>query len=220
MKLAIVDFDGTLLQKQTVPHLLKTWKKLKLTPKAYQQVMRWIIFRYALYKLKIFGVDQKTFRLQAMQKLTYLFQKVAPTTLHHFFEKAFHLANPFLNQAVIDAIEQDKKEGYTVILLSGNYDAFLKHFQSLGFDQVIGTPLFNHDGELINIPNIIIGEKKIEAIKSLYPQVNWQESKAYADAYYDLPILKQVSEPIMVTPDKKLRKYGGKHQWPTLVNLP
>lgn len=213
IRYAIYDFDGTLLQKQTVPHLLKTWKRRGLGLQRYRQLYRWMLTQYVLYKLRVFKIDQKTFRLRAMQRLTELFGLLALDELHRYFDDAYRYAKPFVNQRVVKALKKDKKEGYHTVLLSGNYDMFLERFKSLGFDTIIGTSLFDNQGHLFANPSIIIGDKKIEALESRLPSLNWQYTKGYADAYYDLPILSKVNEPICVNPDKKLRQYALSKNW-------
>jgi phosphoserine phosphatase len=213
MTYSIVDFDGTLLQKQTVPHLLKTWKARGLHLNAYRRVYRWMIRRYIRYKLKIFGLDQKTFRLTAMQRLTQLFVLLTNEQLHAFFQDAYERAQPFINQDVVRAIKDDKQKGMTIILLSGNYDVFLNCFKPLGFDIVLGTRLYDDHEQLIKNPSIIIGDKKVDLLHKNVPSIHWKTTKGYADAYYDLPILSKVGHPIVVTPDKKLMRYAKEKGW-------
>jgi phosphoserine phosphatase len=218
MKYSIVDFDGTLLQTQTVPLLLKTWKARGIHLQAYQRVYRWMIRRYIRYKLKIFGLDQKTFRLTAMQRMTELFALLSNDELHAFFLDAWHQAQPFINQDVVRAIKEDKQKGMTIILLSGNYDVFLHCFKPLGFDIVLGTQLLDNHQQLIPHPSIIIGDKKVDLLNNKVPSIDWKMTKGYADAYYDLPILSKVGFPIVVTPDKKLMRYAKAKGWTFLKN--
>jgi phosphoserine phosphatase len=217
MRYAIYDFDGTLLEKQTVPHLLKTWKKRGVGLQQYRIIYRKMIQQYVLYKLKVFGLDQKTFRLQSMQRLTELFKLVSAEELQRFFDDAYRFAKPYLNSRVLKALKKDKKEGYHTVLLSGNYDVFLNRFKGLGFDTIIGSSLFNGQGELLQTPSIIIGDKKIQELEARLPNLNWEHTKGYADAYYDLPILSKVKIPIVVNPDKKLMKHAHLHQWLVLT---
>jgi phosphoserine phosphatase len=215
-KYAIYDFDGTLLLKQTVPHLLKTWKQRGLGLQTYRRIYRWMIRRYFMYKSQLFGIDQKSFRLQAMQRLVELFQLVTVEELGRFFDEAYDRAKPFLNKNVLKAIKKDKKLGYTTVLLSGNYDVFLERFRNLGFDEIIGTSLFDVQGNLVKHPNIIIGDEKIHQLEQRLPELDWKQTKGYADAYYDLPILSKVAQPICVYPDKKLLKHAKLQQWTIL----
>ena len=215
-KYAIYDFDGTLLLKQTVPHLLKTWKHRRIGLQTYQRIYRWMIRRYLMYKSKLFGLDQKTFRLQAMQRLVELFQLVSLEELGRFFDEAYDRAKPFINKNVVKALKKDKKLGYTTVLLSGNYDVFLERFRHLGFDEIIGTSLYDVQGQLIKHPKIIIGDEKINQLEQRLPELDWFHTKGYADAYYDLPILSKVAQPICVFPDRKLLKHAKRKGWTVL----
>jgi phosphoserine phosphatase len=151
-----------------------------------------------------------------MQRMTELFALLSKDQLDEFFLDAYHRSKPFINQDVLRAINDDKQKGMTIILLSGNYDGFLNCFKPLGFDIVLGTQLFDESNQLIHTPSIVIGEKKVSLLEERLPNIDWKNTKGYADAHYDLPILTKVGQPIVVTPDKKLTRYAKEKGWVTL----
>lgn len=46
MKLAIYDFDGTYVLKQTLPYLFKLWKRERINNKSYNKYWLRIMWRY------------------------------------------------------------------------------------------------------------------------------------------------------------------------------
>jgi phosphoserine phosphatase len=213
MKYAIYDFDGTLLQTQTVPFILRHWKKLNLTPKLYQKLYRQIIFRYLLVKSKLFGMKYDQFRYWSMAKVGQLFSGVSMEVLSQFFDSLYQEASPFLHKKVIKHIQKDKEEGYQTVLLSGNFDVFLERFRPLGFDYIIGTPLYNLEGKIPATITMLSADQKIPSLLNALKDLQWSETKAYTDSYADIQLLNQVKHPICVTPDKRLIAHAKANQW-------
>lgn len=212
-KFSIFDFDGTLLQTATVPFILNAWKHSGFNPNKYRQVYRQIIGRYLLYKLKIFGLKKEVFRAWTMQQVGALLLSIDDQQRAKFLDDVFAASKAHLHPTIKRMIKKDQQNGYQTILLSGNYDIFLERYRELGFDHIVGTSLFDNQGVPIVKPDIIISDKKPQVIEALIPDFTWQQSKAYADAIYDLPLLNKVSQVIAVTPDKPLRALAIQHQW-------
>jgi alcohol-forming fatty acyl-CoA reductase len=166
-----------------------------------------------LYRLKIFGIKKETFRAWTMQQIGRLFASIDATALSQFLDSLYVATKPYLHPGIKRQIKKDKQAGYQIVLMSGNYDIFLERFRSLGFDVIIGTSLFNENGEYINNPEIIISERKPLEVTKRLPEIDWHYAKAYADAIYDLPLLSIVGQPIVVTPDKKLAILAKQNHW-------
>lgn len=217
MKLAIYDFDGTYIEKQCVPILFKLWKKEKINPKSYRRIWGQILFRYVLYKLKIFGWDKRRFNPYAMKKTGELFLSVSKDRVHSFIDKLYLELQNHLSFTIKDQVKKDKENGYMTILLSGNLDMILNPFKKDGFDFIIGS-IAQRDNQLLAKEDIhiLIEDKKKEMIISRFPDANLEESRAYADSGYDLPVLKMVGHPFVINPDTELKQYAIKHDWPIL----
>ncbi|MFP4287001.1 MAG: HAD family hydrolase [Candidatus Izemoplasmataceae bacterium] len=212
MKLAIYDFDGTLIQKHAIPSILNTWKKLGLNRKVYKKIRRKIILLYIAYKLKIFGIKKEVFRVKAMHIMQKLFASVDFKTAKDTLYNVYLDLSSSINQAVLKAMEIDKDNGYTCILLSGNYLPILEPFKSLGFDKVIGTKLYQNETIIpYDDIDILIHNKKKEALLNAYKDADLRASKVYADSYYDLPLFELVGIKIAVNPDEALKKYAIKN---------
>jgi phosphoserine phosphatase len=211
MKLAIYDFDGTYVNVQTVPHLFKLFKEKGYNPKIYKKHWNTIKTWYILHKLKL-RWDKETFRKNAMAKTIDLLHSLDEKTLHVFMKAFYASLTPLIQQDLKQQLQEDKKEGYFCILLSGSFDVMLKPFLNEGFDEVIGTPSTKDHVRLTSKDvEIIIKDKKVEAIKKRFKNESIEHSKAYADSYYDLPVLLYVDEGICYHPDTQLESSCGIH---------
>lgn len=213
MKYAIYDFDGTLLQAQTVPMILQQWQASSLPKTLFKKIKLSIQFRYVMYRLKIFGIKRETFRAWAMVQVGRLFASLPLETLSQFLDTLYGASKKHLHKKLVKLIQKDRADGFTTILLSGNYDVFLERYREIGFDHIIGTSLFNEQGKMCDPIEIIISDKKPKVIEQRFPSLHWEKVKAYADSMYDLPLLTKAKEAIIVTPDAKLRAYATERQW-------
>ncbi|MCK4552413.1 MAG: haloacid dehalogenase-like hydrolase [Tenericutes bacterium] len=205
MKLAIYDFDGTFMKIQVLPHIYKFWKISKLNMKSYRKIYGRIIRRYIYHKFNLFGWNKQTFRANAMALTADLFKSVDRSVLDDFLLNLYQYLKPYINKKIKKQLELDKSEGFYSILLSGNFNIILNPFISEGFDEVIGSDVLINNKILPSEKvEIIIHDIKQKIIRERYPDADFLNSKAYADSYYDLPILELVGNPIAVNPDNAL----------------
>ncbi|QMS84724.1 HAD family hydrolase [Candidatus Xianfuyuplasma coldseepsis] len=206
MKLAIYDFDGTYVHIQTLPFLYKLWKSMKINQKTHRCIWSKITITYLFHKLHLCGFDKATFRSHAMALTADLFSSVDEETLNAFLQSFHDQVQPFISSDIKNQLKQDKQEGYHTVLLSGNFTNILQPFLTDGFDTVLGTSWII-DGKRLTSKevDIIIHNKKRELIESSFIDVDYNNSKSYADSHYDLPILELVGEPVCVNPDKELQ---------------
>jgi phosphoserine phosphatase len=214
MKLAVYDFDGTYMKTQVLPHVFRFWKEKELNMKQFRRIWRKIMWRYFLHKFNLCGWNKRTFRANAMALTADLFRTVDRNALDKFLEELYIHLKTYINQDLKKQLEQDKADGFYTILLSGNFDIILNPFLIEGFDEVIGSSVLEN-GEVIpsNKVKIIIHDIKAKTIKDKFPEADYENSKAYADSYYDLPILEIVGNPIVVNPDEKLLVLAKERQY-------
>lgn len=214
MKLAIYDFDGTYVSKQTLPLLYKLWKKKHLNDKAYKKIWRGFLWRYMLYKLKIFGWDKRRINPYTMRKTADLFASIPKEKLDLFLSEYYIYLQDYVNEKLKKQLTEDIEKGYHPVLLSGNLDIILEPFKNDGFKTIIGTKSLKNNQILKSDKvKILIEDKKLKALQRAFPDANYRKSKAYADNGYDLPVLKTVGKAIAVNPDKELRAYALENQW-------
>ena len=214
MKLAIYDFDGTYVNVTTLTKTYKLWKTQGLNPQSHQKYWGRIMRRYVLHKLHMFGWNKRRFNPYTMEKTANLFRTIPRDVLDKFLQDNYSMLQEFVTDRMRTQLRKDKEAGYHTVLLSGNLDIILEPFRQDGFDSIIGTTS-QKDGRLMSSDevDIIIQEKKAEAIKTHFPEAILQESKAYADNGYDINILSMVGHPTAVNPDKTLRKHALAHDW-------
>ena len=214
MKLAIYDFDGTYVSKQTLPILYKLWKDKQLNDRVYKKIWRGFIVRYILYKLKIFGWNKRRINPYTMRKTADLFASISKEQLDLFLIDNYHNLQNYVFEPLRKQIIQDKKDGYHIVLLSGNLDIILEPFKKDGFDTIIGTKAEKNNHLLSsNEIEVIIEDGKKQMILETFPNADLKASKAYADNGYDIPILDLVGTAYAVNPDKELEKYALKNNW-------
>lgn len=214
MKLAIYDFDGTYVSIQTLGKLYELWKEKHMNDAAVRKVWRRIVFRYVLYKLRLFGWNKLRFNPYTMKETANLFSSVEREKLDRFLSENHERLKVHVSDTMRKQLADDQKEGYHTVLLSGNLDLILKPFKEDGFDTIIGTDSMI-EGRLRTSDEVevVIGEGKAKAIKEALPGADLNRSKAYADNGYDIPILRIVGEPIAVNPDLALERHATRHGW-------
>lgn len=205
MKLAIYDFDGTYMKTEVLRNVYAYWRSQKLNQKAYKKTWRKILIRNLFHKLNLFGWTKPKFRANAMSLTADLFRSIPKEDLDIFLDNLYIHLQQHINQDLKQQLKKDKTDGYKTVLLSGNFDVILKPFLQEGFDYVIGSEVCK-DNQIIKSDevNIIIHDKKAKTIIDNFPEANLEDSKAYADSYYDLPILDLVGHPIAYNPDNEL----------------
>lgn len=226
MKVAIFDFDGTLFPVETIPFLIKQYTKL-----GYPMVRQWSVvikvmpylFRYKVLK----NMDKEQFRKKAVYIFLELFDGMSETQVRTFFMKNAPVVIELLDKEVVEAHKKCQEEGYHTLLLSGCFDMLLKPVaEYVGFDQVIGTTLlfeWANDAQCAfssKTPiDVISGERKADAAKKMDSgtKVNWDESIAYADSYYDRNILELVGHKVGVNPDEGLKAICLSEGWEIMI---
>lgn len=205
MKLAIYDFDGTYLKSESLRTVYSFWKEQGLVNKQYKKTWRTIQRRYIYNRLHLFGWSKPRFRANAMALTADLFRSVEKDVLDDFIIKLYNHFQSSINSQMKKQLKEDIKAGFYTVLLSGNFNILIEPFINEGFNEVIGTNVLKNN-EIIEAKDveIIISDIKAQVIRSKFPNADYENSKAYTDSYYDLPILELVGNPICVNPDVEL----------------
>lgn len=219
LRLAIFDFDGTLFPNETLTYLLSQWKKQKYSKyklfKAYATLMP----MYIKYKSGInYGLSKEEMREFAVIEFNRIFQKMTEEEINKYFFNSFNDMKNSLNLSVVEEVNIAKAEGFHTVIISGAYRGFLDYIGTeLGIDTVIGTEMFFKDGIFDNNkdPDIITGSIKANRLNQhFHPNsINWEESRAYADSIFDLPLLETVGLPVAVRPDNELKIVANQREW-------
>jgi HAD superfamily hydrolase (TIGR01490 family) len=138
-----------------------------------------------------------------------------------FYEK---LLKPHLRPQILKKIEEHKKQGHYLVIVSGSIRYYLEPVvKDLGFNNIICTDLEEGpDGLLTGKPigKICLGDYKRELAQKLADKeyIDLKNSFAYGDNESDIPLLNLVGNPIAVQPAPKLRKLAQKNNW-KIINI-
>ncbi len=216
MKLAIFDFDGTLLKKDTLPAIGKEWLRQKRSLFTYIKIYAAIAPFLFLYKIRV--IPREKMKIAALRRFDKLFMNMTKDEVESFFKAAYPYIRENFNPQVVTEINLAKKEGYHLVLLSGAYANLLNLVaEELQIDTVIAVEMsykngvFDHDRE---VP-FIDGKSKLTLLKQRYADqnVDWDASRSYGDSYSDLPVMTIVGQPVAVNPDEGLFLHVQENNW-------
>lgn len=217
MKLAIFDFDGTLIKINSLSFLLKAWKKLGY-PKSKQLFMYIRIGGlYIRYKLGLNGsMTTEQLKKRGFQKFTKIFRGMTQEQIKEFFVKSSEFMFDELNVKVVKEARKAKEDGYYTVLLSGFYQELLQLIADhVGIDRALGTSLIYKDEVIEEKKSLIIrtGVDKVIRIKEEFPDADYKKSMSYADSISDLGLMELVGTPVAVSPDENLGAVAEQRGW-------
>ena len=226
MKIAIFDFDGTLFPVETIPFLIKQYPKLGYSRVKQIKMLFGLIPELLSYKLSK-NPDKEKFRHRAVYLFLSMFEGMTEDEVHEFFLKNVETVKTLLDPEVLSEVKKCHDKGYHTVLLSGCFNMMLNPLaKDYDFDEVIGTALIfsqykdQQPRMQSKLPIVIIsGEQKVTAARSINKgsEVDWQSSVAYADSYYDEPILRLVGHKVAVNPDQRLTAIAKENDWRILL---
>ena len=129
---------------------------------------------------------------------------------------------PNLKKNVLARLKKHQEEDFLTILTSGSFQDLVEIIANrLNIDFAIGTeldyypPTARYTGKII--PPFCFGRGKAEKVKNFLSEknlkINFKESFAYSDSFFDLPILEMAGNPVVVEPDKKLLEIAKNKGW-------
>lgn len=199
VKLAIFDFDGTLIEGDSIVPYIRLAKRLKaISPVRFLG----IVLRAPLWAMKI--ISDSCYKSCALG----FYASLSPErqlALDRVFTDEYLLPRIFRQGQA--ALEAKKHEGYHVLLLSASTENYMQHVaKALKVDGLICTTL----DKQAKVTENCKGETKVrrlqEYLKENELDVDWDASCAFGDSKSDLPVLHLVGIPIIVNGKKKLIK--------------
>jgi HAD superfamily hydrolase (TIGR01490 family) len=132
------------------------------------------------------------------------------------FEKVLR---PALFPFARDLVEQSKRAGHEVVLVSGALECVLEHLRILlGADSVIANRLEMKNrvatGKILR--PVVAGPTKAVLVRNHAKSRGHELDHcfAYSDSYSDVPMLSVVGHPAAVNPDSRLRLLAKAYDWP------
>lgn len=216
MKLAIFDFDGTLLQKDTLPCLSKEWLRQGRSRLRCYSIWATVLPVLLAYKLKL--ISRENMKGLAFKHFNRLYTGMSRSEIEEFFRQSYPYLKTHFNPAVLEEIESARRQGYYCVLVSGSYLELLTIIGlDLGMDTVLGAQLayrhniYDHRGDT----RFVDGQAKRSMLLETFSdqEIDWQASRAYGDSLTDIYIMETVGEKIAVRPDPHLLDYADQNGW-------
>ncbi len=216
LKVAIFDFDGTLITRDTLPCLGKDWLRQKRSRTRYFRTYLSAIPHVIMWKAGL--LSRERMKVRVVHRFNRIFKGLTHEDIEHFFEEAYPTLKELFNPLVINEITSAQREGFYTILLSGAYTELLRIVgEDLGFDCVIGVelPLSNGSFDHHRRAPLIDGKAKLRLLQEHFvgQEIDWQASRSYGDSYDDLRVLEIVGEPVAVNAEPRLASYAQKRKW-------
>jgi HAD superfamily hydrolase (TIGR01490 family) len=133
-----------------------------------------------------------------------------------------------LRQQALDLVKRHQDAGDLCCVITATNSFVTRPIvERFGIEHLIATepattddsPLANYTGEVKGTPNF--REGKIENLHAWLAKQNLRLDKLpysyfYSDSINDLPLLEQVSHPVVTNPDERLRQEANTRNWPIL----
>jgi HAD superfamily hydrolase (TIGR01490 family) len=219
LRVAIVDFDGTLYSGETFDLLMKYLKGHPTLNKQYKPFFRAVLPFYMGYKMKF--VSEAKMKERSMQLYLSALKSLTSAEITEYFQGLSPTIKKGLNPSVVTRIQQHLQDEVHVMLVSGAYTTMLEAVTAeVNFDLIIGTdiPLVENRIDFSKPILHVQGLRKNEKIlQSLYEKdIDWENSFAYGDSFSDLSVLELVGNPVAVKPDARLLGIAKDRQWEIL----
>ena len=216
-RLAIFDYDGTIVSGQSGLLISRYMFSLKLMKKRHASRLIWWGIRYLLHLPHREG--------EARELVFKGLSEERPEEVDAFMRE-FHdeVLAPLYRPKAEAEVARCKAEGYPVLIVSATFSMLADMAaEYLGADAAIATVMEQGEDGMYTghvKGDVIEGKAKLSAIKrwadDRYGAGNWEISRAYADHYSDRDLLGSAAHPYAVCPDGLLRRYARKRGWDIL----
>ena len=219
VKIALFDFDGTLVSSHFWSGLLKYCLKKR---ENLFSLSRFLISNFALFPFwKIGLISSKKYYQSWLRGSAQLMKGVDARGAKEIFDWLTDIyLLPSLKKNAFEKLKKHQEDGYLIVLTSGSFQELIKVFSTrLKVDFVIGTELEIIKGKFSGrvIPPLCFAQEKVEKVRQFLVSnnlaINFRESFAYSDSIFDLPMLELVGNPVVVDPDKELLETANTRGW-------
>ena len=135
---------------------------------------------------------------------------IASETLHS-------VVTPAVYAEARELIQFHKDSGHQVVIVSASEQNLVQMIaREMGIEHVVATELEVADNKFTGrILNYLKGPAKAEAIRAIVEEqdIDLASSYAYSDSATDIPMLNLVGNPVVVNPDRALRKFALEAGW-------
>jgi HAD superfamily hydrolase (TIGR01490 family) len=125
---------------------------------------------------------------------------------------------PLVYREPLELVEEHRRRGEPSYLVSATLQEIVEALAAdLGFDGAIGSLCEVEDGVFTGrTTRACHAEGKAAAVRELVEEEGFDlaASTAYSDSHSDLPLLEAVGHPVVVNPDRGLRREAERRSWP------
>jgi HAD superfamily hydrolase (TIGR01490 family) len=206
---AFFDLDRTLLRRSSALALAPAFRRRGIiTRRMMVEAAAWQL----LFMLR--GASHTAVRRAAEDGLILLRGHTPEEMRDLVAESMERVLRPLVYAQSLDLVERHRERGEPVYIVSATLQEIVQTIgDDLGFDGALGTVCEVVDGEYTGKAiRALHAQAKADCIRSL--DYDLDASTAYSDSHTDLPFLEAVGHPVVVNPDRKLRKIATERGWP------
>jgi HAD superfamily hydrolase (TIGR01490 family) len=214
MEAAFFDLDKTIVARSSPLALGRSFFKEGLISRSF--LMKSL---YAQLMFQLMGADEEKMERmrQEASKLTAGWEQEKVRSV--VTEVLEEVMSPLIYAEALDLMHDHRAAGRLVCIVSSSPEEVVEPLaKMLSVDRYIATKPKIIDGIYTGeLEFYAYGKNKAEAIKSLAKDldIDLAGSFAYSDSVTDLPMLELVGNPVVVNPDKGLRKLATEREWQT-----
>ncbi len=212
---AFFDLDRTLLRRSSALALAGSFRDRGL-------ISRRQLLRAAAWQLLFVarGASHEAVRRGAEDGLRVL-EGYTPGELRQLVAEAMEpVLRPLVYAEPLRLVEQHRRRGERVYVVSATLQEIVEAIaEELDFDGALGTTCEVRDGRYTGRPlRALHAAAKGEVLREFASRegLDLAECTAYSDSHTDLPFLEAVGHPVVVNPDRELRRVAIRRGWPVL----
>jgi len=130
------------------------------------------------------------------------------------------ILRPLIYAEPLALVKEHHDRGEKVYIVSATLQEIVDAIaEDLGFDGALGTVIEVKDGKYTGrAVRSLHAEAKADCIRAVAEREGFDlaECTAYSDSHTDVPFLEAVGHPIVVNPDRRLRRIAAERGWPVL----
>ncbi|RME43430.1 MAG: HAD-IB family hydrolase [Deltaproteobacteria bacterium] len=217
MPASYFDVDGTLVGTNLVHPTLYYMLHLQTPLHSLEKLGR------ALLKAPVMAWAEMRDRRMFNEVLFSAYEGITEDRLVELASEAYRrVMRPRIYPGARELIEQSRRAGHEIVLVSGALDILLEHLAGDlgGVDGWIANRLEIHEGRATGklLRPVVAGPTKARLIAE-HARAHGHALDAcfaYSDSYSDVPMLSVVGNPAAVNPDRRLALLARAYHWPIL----
>ena len=212
---AFFDLDRTLIARSSSLALAGTFRSRGLIGR--RQVAKAAIAQLVFAR---FGAGQSRVGQTADSAMSVL-RGLPVTLMREIAAEAWEpVLKPLVYREALELAQDHRARGERVFIASAALQEVVEEISSrLGFDGAVASHAEVRDGAYTGrLDRRLYGQAKADALVELATAegIDLSGSTAYSDSYSDVPLLQAVGHPVVVNPDRALRRLAAEAEWRSL----